>query len=182
VSSSSSGHTADPDPQDGKASAGDEQAGERVLMRSRSRIEVTSTPDKLVTGPTESVAVPMGMHGELAEFYGAPPGFTPHASTLDYVIGATGACLAGTFKRALAARGIVIAPENLKAEVEGVIVVDDGVPVIRRIEVSYELAGFDRSDVEKIERAHAVHHRACAVSRSLERAIDISTSLRLASD
>jgi hypothetical protein len=75
------------------------------------RIAVTDSADKLVTAPAGSNAVTMGMHDELAAFYGAIPGsFTPHASTLDYVIGATGACLAGTLKRALAARGADASP------------------------------------------------------------------------
>ena len=49
----------------------------------------------------------MGMHDELAEHYKAVAGsFEPHASTLDYVVGAVGVCLTGTFKRALMARGV----------------------------------------------------------------------------
>jgi uncharacterized OsmC-like protein len=151
-----------------------------ILMRSRVQIAVTNSPDKLVTAPTETRAVPMGMHDELAEFYGASPGsYTPHASTLDYVVGATGACLAGTFKRALAARGVTPAPEDLRVEAEGLIVIDDRVPVIRRIAVTYRLTNTAPGDRSVIERAHAVHHRACAVSRSLERAIEIVTSLEL---
>jgi uncharacterized OsmC-like protein len=153
---------------------------ETLLMSSVVSIGVTSSPDKLVTLPTEDTAVPMGMHDELAGFYQAAPGsFTPHASTLDYVIGALGACLAGTFKRALGARGIMIDPADLQAEAVGDIVIDGDVPVIRRVEVRYVLAKTREEDREKIERAHAVHHRGCAVSRSLEAAIDITSTLRL---
>lgn len=154
---------------------------ERPLMQVTVQVRVTDSPDKLVTLPTEDHAVAMGMHDELADFYGATPdSFTPHASTLDYVVGALGACLASTFKRALAARGIKPNPTDFGVEAIGEIVVDGDVPVIRRVEVRYELSGTHAEDREKIERAHAVHHRGCAVSRSLEAAIDISTSLRLA--
>ena len=150
------------------------------LMRSVVRVAVTAGPDKLVTLPAEDAVVAMGMHDEIADFYGAQPGgFEPHASTLDYVVGALVACLAGTLKRALFARGILLRPEDLQATGTGSIAVVDRVPVIRSVEVAYVLSNTDPADHEKIRRAHAVHDRACAVSRSLEAAIAISTSLRL---
>lgn len=153
----------------------------RVLMHSVARIELTGGPDKLVALPSEQEPVPMGMHDELAEHYRAVPGsFEPHASTLDYVVGAVGACLAGTFKRTLVARGVHVSPDDLTAEAVGEIVVDGDVPVIRAIEVRYTLRGTGEDQREKVERAHSVHHRGCAVSRSLERAIAISTVLTLA--
>jgi organic hydroperoxide reductase OsmC/OhrA len=120
------------------------------------------------------------MHDELAEFYGAQPGsFEPRASTLDYVVGALAACLAGTLKRALLARGVQLKPDDLQTTATASIVVVDKVPTIRAVTVSYLLSNTDPADHEKIGRAHAVHHRACAVSRSLEAAIEISTNLRL---
>jgi uncharacterized OsmC-like protein len=149
-------------------------------MRIRVGVALTPGPDKLVTLPSESAPAAMGMHDELAEFYGAQPGsFEPRASTLDYVVGALVACLAGTLRRALVARGIKLAPEDLQTTGVASIVVVDQVPTIRAVEVSYVLANTDPADREKIDRAHAVHHRACAVSRSLEAAINISTNLRL---
>ncbi len=152
----------------------------RVLMRSVARVEVTDGPDKLVWLPLGEQPVPMGMHDELAVHYKAVPGtFEPRASTLDYVVGAVGACLTGTFKRALAARGVKISPDDLKSEAIGEIVVDGDVPIIRAIEVRYSLSGTQEDDRVKIERAHAVHHKACAVSRSIERAIEVSTVLEL---
>jgi uncharacterized OsmC-like protein len=157
------------------------EAPAQVLMRSMIRVEVTDGPDKLVWLPTEQKPVSMGMHDELAVHYGAAPGtFVPQASTLDYVVGAVAACLTGTLKRALAARGVKPALGDLRAEAIGEIVVVDGnVPVIRAIEVRYRLAGTHPDDQERVKRAHAVHHRACAVSRSVERAIDITTALEL---
>lgn len=155
-----------------------DDAPRRVLMRSVSRIELTDGPDKLVALPAERELVPMGMHDELAEHYKAVAGsFEPHASTLDYVVGAVGACLTGTFKRALMARGVQISAGDLTAEAVGEIVVDGDVPIIRAIEVRYTLRGIGADQLEKVDRAHAVHHRACAVSRSLEGAIEISTVL-----
>lgn len=152
----------------------------RLLMRSVARIDVTDGPDKLVWLPSEQQPVPMGMHDELAEHYHAVPGsFEPRASTLDYLVGAVGACLTGTFKRALSGRGVKISPGDLKAEAVGQIVVEGDVPVVQAIEVRYTLSGTREDDRKKIQRAHAVHHKACAVSRSVDRAIDISTVLEL---
>jgi uncharacterized OsmC-like protein len=149
-------------------------------MRVSVGVALTAGPDKLVTLPSEPAPVAMGMHDELAEFYGAAPGsFEPRASTLDYVVGAVAACLAGTFRRAVVARGVKMAPGDLQTTGVASIVVVDQVPTIGAVEVSYVLANTDPADHEKINRAHAVHHRACAVSRSLEAAIAISTNLRL---
>ena len=152
-----------------------------MLMRSVVRVEVTDGPDKVVWLPSEELFVPMGMHDELAEYYRAAPGsFEPHASTLDYVVGAVAACLTGTFRRALIARGVSISPGDLKSEAVGEIVVEGDVPILRSVTVRYVLSGSQDDDHAKIQRAHAVHHKACAVSRSLDSAIAISTVLELA--
>lgn len=151
-----------------------------VLMRSVARIELRDGPDKVVWLPTEAQPVVMGMHDELAVHYAAPPGaFVPRASTLDYVIGAVAACLTGTFRRALVARGVKVTSSDLRAEAVGEIVVDNGVPMIRAIEVRYRLAGTGPDEYAQVQRAHLVHHRACAVSRSVDAAINISTQLEL---
>jgi uncharacterized OsmC-like protein len=152
----------------------------RALMQSVVTIEVTDGPDKLVWLPSERQPVLMGMHDELAEHYNAVAGtFEPRASTLDYVIGAVGACLTGTFKRALLARGVKLASGDLNSQAIGEIIVEGDVPIIRAIEVRYRLSGTLRDDRAKIRRAHAVHHKACAVSRSVEQAIEIKTVLEL---
>jgi len=152
--------------------------GAPLLMTVEARIGVTGSPDKLVLLPSETDWVPMGMHDELAAFYGADPdSVTPHASTLDYIVGALGACLGGTFKRALAARGVDFAPDDLETVATGRIVVVRDVPVIESVVVRSVLRGVRDEDRPSAERAHAVHHRACAVSRSLEGAFAISTEL-----
>jgi uncharacterized OsmC-like protein len=151
---------------------------DQVLMDVDVRVAVTGSPDKLVSLPASSGPVAMGMHDELAAFYGAED-ITPCASTLDYVVGALAACLAGTFKRALAARGVMIDPSQLDAEATGRIVVIDQVPTIAAVEVRYRLHGSRSEDRTTIERAHAVHHRGCAVSRSLEGAFPVSSTLRI---
>jgi uncharacterized OsmC-like protein len=151
-----------------------------LLMRSTVRIEVTEGRDKIVHLPTEESPVRMGLHDELAAHFGLEHGsYVPHASTLDYLIGAVAACLAGTFKGALAARGVFVDPDDLRVEAVGEIAMQEGVPVVRSIVVSYRLSGTDDEQHDVITRAHAVHHRACAASRSIEASVEIRTELEL---
>ena len=74
---------------------------------------------------------------------------------------------------------MTLSPADLKSDATGEIIIDGGVPILRAIEVRYRLSGTREDDHEKIQRAHAVHHKACAVSRSVAGAIAISTVLEL---
>ena len=169
------------DQTDQTASSGSCQAGiGEILYRATVRVRSVGGPDKHVSFAADEAEAIMGMSGSLADFYGAEAGtFTPHASTLDYVVGATAGCLLGTFRRALAARKISVTADDLVADAVGDVVVQDGVPQLKRIVVRYRLKVAPKTDLDAVERAHAVHHRACAVSRSLEAAITISTELEL---
>lgn len=55
---------------------------------------------------------------------------------------------------------------------------EDGVLVIKRIEVLYRLEA-PSTERETIDRVHAMHRRHCPVYRSLEGAIDIETRLEI---
>jgi len=55
---------------------------------------------------------------------------------------------------------------------------EDTVLVLKRIHVAYTIDA-PESAREVVERVHAIHHRYCPVSRSIERAIDITTEYRL---
>ena len=115
-------------------------AAERLLYRSDVAVSLGGGPDKLVQLPHADEPVVMGAHGALAEFLGIDrDAFAPHASTLDFVVGATAACLAGTFARTLRARGIEATAETLEARASGEIVLDGDVPVVRGIHVAYRL-------------------------------------------
>ncbi len=151
-----------------------------VLYRSEVVVHAHGGPDKQVHFAAGAAEATMGMSGSLGAFYGAEPGtYTERPSTLDYVVGATSACLLGTFRRALIARGVAITGDDLTAAAHGDVVVDGDVPVLKKIVVSYRLKAPEAADPEVIQRAHAVHHRACAVSRSLEGSIEIRTELEL---
>ena len=152
---------------------------ERLLYRAEVTVGLGGGPDKVATLPAGEAPVVMGAHGALAEHLGVDAErFPPRSSTIDYVVAAAAACLTGTFARALGARGIAVTPEELQTRAIGDIVLDGKVPVLRRVVVHYTLSGHaDRR--EDIERVLAVHHRGCAVSRTLEGSVAISTELEL---
>jgi len=78
-----------------------------VVYRSQVRVVPGEAKLKLVYLPHEVQPVPMGVHGPIAAHYEIQEGtFTPHAATLDYIVGAAAACLMGTFNGALQARHI----------------------------------------------------------------------------
>ena len=54
---------------------------------------------------------------------------------------------------------------------------EGGVLVLKRIHVRYELR--TTADVETVERVHEMHHEHCPVYRSIDRAIEVTTSLEI---
>lgn len=77
---------------------------------------------------------------------------------------------------ALEARQVDASNGKLIAEASGEVEVEDGVLVLRRIKVSYQLCA-PRESHEIASRAHAFHKRFCPVYRSIEGSIEISTEL-----
>ncbi len=148
-----------------------------VIYRSEVQIEARPGGLKLVSLPAETEPVPMGMHGAIAAHYKLAEGtYTPHASTLDYVVGATAGCLAGTLGRALAASKIPVGDGRLKVEAIGELESDEGVLFIRRIRVVAHLQA-EASQRAAAEQVIAVYAPKCPVYRSLYKAIDITTTL-----
>jgi len=146
-----------------------------VVYRCEVRVEAKPGGIKMVHLPAESEPVPMGMHGAIARHYKLAEGaFTPRASTLDYVVGATVGCLTGTLNRALVARKIETGGGRLDVRGIGELESDDGVLVIRRIRMQVRLQA-PESQREAAERVIGVYASACPVYRSLYKAIDIST-------
>jgi uncharacterized OsmC-like protein len=86
--------------------------------------------------------------------------------------------MVGTFGGALEARQIDASDGRLTAEVRGEIESDDGTLVIKRIHVGLKLRGaVDRAEV--VERVHGVFAAKCPVYRSLQGAIDVTSSYEL---
>lgn len=62
---------------------------EEVVYRSVVRIEPVAGPLRKAYLPGETEPVLFGVHGAIAEHYQvAPDAFTPHATTIDYVVAA----------------------------------------------------------------------------------------------
>ena len=59
-----------------------------VTYVSRVRIERVKGSLRRAFLPAEPEPVLFGVHDEVAAHYKAPPGFEPHATTLDYVVAA----------------------------------------------------------------------------------------------
>ena len=70
---------------------------------------------------------------------------------------------------------------KLIAEVHGEVEKEDGVLVLRRIHVVYDLEAQPEQQ-ETAQRAHDIHKRFCPVYRSIEASIDVTTELRFRSD
>ncbi|CNG23813.1 OsmC-like protein [Mycobacterium tuberculosis] len=144
--------------------------------------EVTVRPapgrSKIVTVPVDGDVV-MGMRAEIAEHYKVPGHeLEPHATTLDYLIGATAGCLTGTFSGMLLALGQDTGGGSLTAKATGRVVKEKAGLRVASIHVVYELrrdAGVAESD---ITRAHAVHQRRCPIARSIGTSIALTTELR----
>ena len=63
-----------------------------VVYVSQVRIERIVGPSRLAYLPAEKEPVKFGVHGAIAKHYGVAPEslLSPHATTIDYVIAATG--------------------------------------------------------------------------------------------
>jgi len=62
-----------------------------IVYESRVRIERLQGPLRIAYLPAEAEPVNFGVHGAIAEHYGVSPQVsTPHATTIDYIVAATG--------------------------------------------------------------------------------------------
>jgi uncharacterized OsmC-like protein len=130
--------------------------------------------DKAVRLPAEPDVVVMGGHSKVAEHYGVVDR-APRAATLDYVVGATAACLAGTFAAAMRARGVEL-DDDYAVTAEGELNVHDGILMVDRIRVVHRLR-IQPDERPIAERVIGVYERGCAVSRSLRGAFPIESTL-----
>jgi uncharacterized OsmC-like protein len=84
----------------------------------------------------------------------------------------------GTFGGALEARKIDASDGRLRANVRGEIESEDGVLVIRRIHVEFELQAAEDAGAT-IDRVHGFFADKCPIYRSLRAAIQITSSYTL---
>ena len=84
----------------------------------------------------------------------------------------------GTFGGALEARHIDASGGRLTAEVTGEVEKEDGVLVIRRIDVQMRLAAPEQAR-ETVERVHGMYAMNCPLYRTLHKAIALTSSWEL---
>ena len=84
----------------------------------------------------------------------------------------------GTFGGALEARQIDASNGKLTAEVTGEVEKDEGVLVIRRIQVDMRLVAPEEVR-ETVERVHGLYAMRCPLYRTLHNAIELTSSYTL---
>ena len=86
--------------------------------------------------------------------------------------------MVGTFGGALEARHIDASNGRLTAEVTGEVEKEDGVLVIRRIQVAMRLVASEGVR-ETVERVHGMYAMSCPLYRTLHNAIQLTSSYAL---
>jgi len=84
----------------------------------------------------------------------------------------------GTFGGALEARQIDASRGRLTADVTGEVEIEEGVLVIRRIQVAMRLKAPEQAK-EVVERVHANYPMHCPLYRTLHKAIQLTSSFEL---
>lgn len=142
-------------------------------------VEGTKSLDREADLPPNGTTVQFGMHGAVAEHYRAVA-TNPLPSTLDYLTASIGGCLIGTLAGSMLRARVPVRPEGLTATATGVVEPDeDGVLVLRRVEVTYALE-LDEEHRAAAEEVHAAHAARCPNARSVAPVIEIVTTMELA--
>lgn len=84
----------------------------------------------------------------------------------------------GTLIGALEVRKVKLPPGSVRAEVEGVNALRDGLPVLTAIHVRYFLA-IPAGARETVERALARHQEKCPTASTLKAAVEVSWSAQV---
>ncbi len=82
----------------------------------------------------------------------------------------------GTLIAALEVRGIPVGADGVSAEVAGENELEDGIPVLRRVKITYRLA-LPAGHEEKLQRALQTHAAKCPTARSLRGAVEVTWSV-----
>ena len=84
----------------------------------------------------------------------------------------------GTLNGALEVREVRLENDAIRAEVEGINEIVDGIPMLREIRVRYALR-VPRDLRERVDRALAKHQEKCPTARSLVGAVAVSWSAEI---
>lgn len=148
----------------------------------RVRVRVTRTQPGIRHAEmlSSGEGITFGVPGFQADHYGFPDDgpMRDHAGTYDTITASVGGCLISALGNALSARDVPVGGDRLVAELDGVVEIVDGMMLLRRVEVRYRLVA-DPAKEPEVMRAHHHHVSACGVARSLEGAIEVTTTLEL---
>jgi uncharacterized OsmC-like protein len=143
-----------------------------IVYTSEARIDLMGGPVRHGYLGNISEPVVFGMQGTLRDWYKVGPDEPDAASTLDYIVAAVGACMAGTLRRAFLAREIPVDNDTIKTRVTGTVEkIGNGIK-ITAIHVDYKLR-IPKDKREEAERSVAVHDKGCPASQSVGAAIAI---------
>lgn len=138
----------------------------------------TKSLDRQAELPPDGQVVDFGMHGDVAEHYGAKA-VNPLPSTLDYLTSTIAGCLIGTLTGSMLRAKIPVTPDKVTGTAVGQVVPDDdGVLRLRKVTVNYEVE-LDEEHRQAAEEVHAAHADRCPNARSVSPAIEIETNLEL---
>lgn len=87
----------------------------------------------------------------------------------------------GTLNGALAARGIQLAGDDIRASAEGSNEMRDGIVTLTQIRIHYDLR-IPPGARDTVDRALARHQDKCPTARSLQAAVDISWTAAIEED
>lgn len=79
----------------------------------------------------------------------------------------------GTLNGALEVRGVSLEPDAIGAEARGINEVEDGVPVLTRIEIHYTLR-VPSAAGDVVDRALSRHQDKCPTAASLKGAVEVA--------
>ena len=113
-----------------------------------------------------------GVHGPIKRMYKLDD-LPDQPLPIDYVVGATGACMLGTLSGGLQARGLDLQGDQIKAEVEGIHEMREGGVVLSKIIVHYQLE-IPAGTRETVDRLLSKHQEKCPTAQSLKGAVDVS--------
>jgi organic hydroperoxide reductase OsmC/OhrA len=138
----------------------------------------TKSLDRQAELPPDGLVLDYGMHGDVADHYGAKA-VNPLPSTLDYLTSSIAGCLIGTFTGSMLRAKIPVTPDKVTGTAIGSVVPDDdNVLRLRKVTVNYRVE-LDEEHREAAEEVHAMHAGRCPNARSVSPSIEIETNLEL---
>jgi uncharacterized OsmC-like protein len=149
-----------------------------VVYDSYVDVRIAPLHERQVTLPSREEPVSMGINARVAAHYRlTEDSYVQAPTTLDFVVGATAACLSGTFAAGLSHVGQPRDDAFLSCSAVGRVEDDGGVMVLRSVHVSYRVRLDPAVDPHRAQRVHDGHVRRCPIARSIGGCVQILTNV-----